>query len=201
MISTVFVSPFVLRPFGKAAPRKQTKRKSMSSAIYTSSPVKKMLEEQLMTKNKVKKLTKSAPYQDPDSDSDIDNFSIHDDSDTDISVDTDDDDQRGLQLEPVTQTIRKNDHVLVAFEQKGLTQYLVGIANEDEDSDGDIDVSFLRKSLKVDNKFVKPNVEDNGSVKKQNVHAILPPPVATGTTSRTKNGIVFDMDFSKIKLW
>ncbi|RUS92217.1 hypothetical protein EGW08_000070 [Elysia chlorotica] len=111
-----------------------------------------------------------------------------------------DDDQRGLQLEPVTQTIRKNDHVLVAFEQKGLTQYLVGIANEDEDSDGDIDVSFLRKSLKVDNKFVKPNVEDNGSVKKQNVHAILPPPVATGTTSRTKNGIVFDMDFSKIKL-
>ncbi|GFR90006.1 CAI-1 autoinducer sensor kinase/phosphatase CqsS [Elysia marginata] len=46
------VSPFVLRPFGKAPTRKETKRKAMSSAIYTSSPVKKkQLEEQKKKKN------------------------------------------------------------------------------------------------------------------------------------------------------
>ena len=46
-----FLSPFALRPFGKAPPRKQTKRKSMTSCIYTSSPVKRHVEEQLARRN------------------------------------------------------------------------------------------------------------------------------------------------------
>ena len=102
----------------------------------------------------------------------------------------------------MTETVRKDDYVLAAFEQKGGIQYLLGIADENEDSDGDVevDVSFMRKSSKVENKFVKPNVEDIGSVPKHNIHAILPPPVAAGT-SRTKSGLVFNIDFSKIKLW
>ncbi|GFS21215.1 tigger transposable element-derived protein [Elysia marginata] len=53
--SKPIVSPFALRPFGKAAPRKQTKRKAMSSAIYTSSPMKNQLEEQMAKKNKKSK--------------------------------------------------------------------------------------------------------------------------------------------------
>ena len=78
-----FLSPFALRPFGKAPPRKQTKRKSMSSCIYTSSPVKRHLEEQLASKTKCKTLNRPAPYQDPDSDSDLYHISLHDSSDTD----------------------------------------------------------------------------------------------------------------------
>ena len=205
--SSSFLSPFALRPFGKAPPRnKQTKRKSMSSCIYTSSPVKRQLEEQLARKTKPKTLKKCrAPYQNPDSDSDLDNFSLHDSSDTDNSSEDEECDGRfQLRLGPVTETVRKDDYVLAAFEQKGGVQYLVGVAiadeNEDSDHDIDVDVSFMRKSSKVENKFVKPIVEDIGSVPKHNIHAILPRPVATGT-SRTKSGLVFNTDFSKIKLW
>ena len=202
--SVSFLSPFALRPFGKAPPRKQTK--SMSSCIYTSSPVKRHLEEQLTSKAKYKTLNRPAPYQDPDSGSDLDHISLHDSSDTD-NFSEDEECDRRLQLknlDSVTETVRKDDYVLAAFEQKGGIQYLLGIAiaDENKDSDGDVevDVSFMRKSSKVENKFVKPNVEDTGSVPKHNIHAILPPPVATGT-SRTKSGLVFNIDFSKIKLW
>ena len=194
------VSPFALRAFGKAQPRKQ-KRKAMSSAIYTSSPMKKLIEEQQTKKLKKDKKPKR-PVACQDSDTDSDNFSIHDDTDLEIS-DDDDNVETGLhlQLRPITQKINQNDYVLVAFEKNGNWQYLVGIAVEDEDDDGDVDVSFFRKSSKVDNKFVKPDVDDIGSVQKKDIHALLPPPIATGTTSRTKSGLVFDTDFSKIKLW
>lgn len=161
-----------------------------------------MLELQANKNKKLKTCASVLPDQDSntnsDSDGDDDRFSLHDDSDLDISSDNE---SLHLQLGPVTQTIKQGYHVLVAFEKKEKYQYLVGVALEDEDSDGDIDVSFLRKSSKVDNKFTKPDVEDIGSVQKQKIHAILPPPKATGTTSRTKSEIVFEADFSKITLW
>ncbi|KAK3739179.1 hypothetical protein RRG08_011409, partial [Elysia crispata] len=119
--SVSFLSPFALRPFGKAPPRKQTKRKSMSSCIYTSSPVKRHLEEQLASKAKCKTLNRPAPYQDPDSGSDLDHISLHDSSDTDnFSEDEECDERLQLKnLDSVTETVRKDDYVLAAFEQKG----------------------------------------------------------------------------------
>ena len=86
--------------------------------------------------------------------------------------------------------------MLVAFEKNGTCQYLVGIAVKDEDDDGEIDVSF-KKTSKVDNRFVKPDVDDFGSVQKKDIHALLPPPIATGTTPITKSGLIFDNDLKK----
>lgn len=85
-----------------------------------------------------------------------------------------------------------------------MSQYLFGIAVEDEDGDGVVKGSFSRKSLKVDYKLMKPGVEATGSVQEQNIQ-IIPreeeEEKATGTISRTKSGIVFETDCAKIKLW
>ena len=65
----------------------------------------------------------------------------------------------------------------------------------------EVEVSFLRRSLKMERRFLVPDVEDIGTVPTRDIHAVLPRPKGTGTTSRTKSGIVFDINFSHISLW
>ena len=45
-------------------------------------------------------------------------------------------------------------------------KYMVGFVREDEDEDGDIEMSFLRHSHKVANEFIMPNTADIGMVKR-----------------------------------
>ena len=79
-------------------------------------------------------------------------------------------------------------------------KYFVGCVTKEEDEDGDVEVSFLRRSAKVARKFLSPDVPDIGIVPKQDIHAVLPSPMGTGTTARTKSGLVFYIDFSHINL-
>ena len=80
-------------------------------------------------------------------------------------------------------------------------KYMVGFVREDEDEDGDIGMSFLRRSHKVANKFIMPNTADIGMVKIVQVKVILPDPIGTVTTHRTKCGIVFNVAFGNLKLY
>ena len=80
-------------------------------------------------------------------------------------------------------------------------KYMVGFVREDEDEDGDIEISFLRHSHKVANKFIMPNTADIGIVKRVQVKVFLPDPIGTGTTHRTKSGIVFNVAFGNLKLY
>ena len=80
-------------------------------------------------------------------------------------------------------------------------KYMVGFVREDEDEDGDIEMSLMRHSHKVDNKFIMPNTADIGMVKIVQVKVILPDPIGTGTTHRTKSGIVFNVAFGNLKLY
>ena len=80
-------------------------------------------------------------------------------------------------------------------------KYMVGFVREDEDEDGDIEMSFLRRSHKVASKFIMPNTADIGMVKRVQVKVILPDPIGTGTTHRTKSGIVFNVAFGNLKLY
>ena len=81
------------------------------------------------------------------------------------------------------------------------TKYMVGFVREDEDEDGDIEMSFLRQSQKVANKFIMPNTADIGMVKRVQVKVILPDLNGTGTMHRTKSGIVFNVAFGNLKLY
>ena len=58
-------------------------------------------------------------------------------------------------------------------------KYMVGFVREDDDEDGDIEMSFLRRSHKVANKFIMPNTADLGMVKRVQVKVILPDPIGT----------------------
>ena len=80
-------------------------------------------------------------------------------------------------------------------------KYMVGFVREDEAEDGDIEMSFLWRSHKVANKFIMPNTADIGMVKRVQVKVILPDPIGTGTTHRTKSGIVFNVAFGNLKLY
>ena len=80
-------------------------------------------------------------------------------------------------------------------------KYIDGFVREDEDEDGDIEMSFLRQSHKVANKFIMPNTADICMVKRVQVKVILPDPIGTGTTHRTKSGIVFNVAFGHLKLY
>ena len=80
-------------------------------------------------------------------------------------------------------------------------KYMVGFVREDEDEDGDIEMSFLRRRHKVANKFIMPNTADIGMVKIVLVKVTLPDPIGTGTTHRTKSGIVFNVAFGNLKLY
>ena len=51
---------------------------------------------------------------------------------------------------------------------------MVGFVREDEDEDGDIEMSFLRQSHKVANKLIMPNTADIGMVKRVHLKVILP---------------------------
>ena len=78
---------------------------------------------------------------------------------------------------------------------------MVGFVRVDEDEDGDIEMSFLRHSHKVANKFIMPNTADIGMVKIVQVKVILPDPIVTGTIHRTKSGIFVNMAFGNLKLY
>lgn len=65
-----------------------------------------------------------------------------------------------------------SDFVLVEFGQ-GI-HYVAKIMSQ-KDKDGDYEV--LRKSTKMNDTFIFPNVEDLATVKYMSVRAVLPPPV------------------------
>ena len=79
-------------------------------------------------------------------------------------------------------------------------KYMVGFVREDEDEDGDIEMSFMRHSHKVANKFIMPNTADIGMVKRVQVKVILQDPIGTGTTHRTKSDIVFNVAFGNLEI-
>jgi len=112
----------------------------MSSEIYTSSPVKKRLELELLSRKGNKKCA-----DDSESESEAE-FSVHDDSDDYVS-ESEKEEPVGMELGPVA-SVSLNDYVLVAFNKDRPTniKYFVGCVTKEEDEDGDVEVSVLRQS-------------------------------------------------------
>ena len=91
---------------------------------------------------------------------------------------------------------QKEDFVVIEF-QPGIFYVAKVLAEEDED--GDIEVSFLRKSLKLADSFVYPQVEDTDFLANSLVRAVLPAPMV-GQTKRLNNCFKFPADSKKINL-
>ena len=88
---------------------------------------------------------------------------------------------------------KKEDFVVIEF-QPGI--FYVAQVLAEEDKDGDIEVSFLRKSLKLADSFVYPQVEDTDFLANSLVRAVLPAPMV-GQIKRLNNCFKFPADFKK----
>lgn len=90
--------------------------------------------------------------------------------------------QRHLQKDP-----EEGDYVLVEFQAKPELKYYVGKVIGEKDHEGDLEVSYLRRSLKCETKFVMPNIPDLNSVSINDIKMILPKPTSSGTRRQQGN--------------
>ncbi|XP_055897466.1 uncharacterized protein LOC129928222 [Biomphalaria glabrata] len=141
----MFASPEIFAGYPKAAPRKQTNRgkKRGKCMLATSSPMMEEIKLKHCVKSGDISNVKKNLFDTDMTDDRTDNISDSSDS-SDESID--------VRMDGV-ESVNVNDYVLCEFEVGKKAKYLVGKVMKEEDEDGDIEVSFLRKSGKMVDKF------------------------------------------------
>ena len=125
------------------------------------------------------------------------------DSDVDQSISYSDEEDDSNQNEPQeivlesVENVKVDDFVIREFTTKTSKFYYVGRVVKERDSDDELEVDFYRYKGK---RFLKPMVEDVSIVHIDAVKAILPPPMFKGTTQRTRNEIIFNVNFHNIDI-
>ena len=168
-----------IAPLPKARPRKIRRRKRVSSAIITRTPVKKRL------------------FPQQSGDSSIDEEEIFADSESNASL-FDGDSSLAPQTDKLV-ILKCGDFVIAnvhtaAGNCKKFIGKLVGGPDEDED----FEISFLEGSRKIKNGFVFPEMEDLASIGKKDIEKILPPPHAGAQTKRLCGVMKFNVDLSYV---
>ena len=207
---TGFVSPEIIRSYPKAPMRKESNRgrKRGRTMVATSTPEMKKLRDQasLRQQRKSKKSrrklilkTKKDNANTSESEEENDDNMVLSDTDDDESPAlSDNDGPPQIHLGSVSlEDVKRDTFVLVQFKSKKSTKAKYYVAKV-MDVGEEIIVEYLRKSTKVANKFVHPRVEDEHPVDLEDIKAILPAPVSQGTTTRTKGGILFSVDFGNL---
>lgn len=176
--------------------------------VATSTPEMKRIRQELENreqkkarKSRMQLIRKKAQKpEEHESSSSEDEEPVLLDTDEDSPVHSEDDGENIIHLGPVdVKDISPESYVLVEFvaeKSTNLAYYVAKILSIEHEND--IQVGFLRKSQKVFNKFVYPAVSDRHPVDLDDIKAVLPSPVARGTTSRTKGGIVFAVNFGQL---
>lgn len=100
---------------------------------------------------------------------------------------------------PLEKSPEEGEHILVQFQLGKESKYYVAKVLKEEDGDGDVEVSYYRKSDNIANKFSLPHVPDLKSVHISNVKKILPKPQSIGT-ARLKSMISFNFDFTYLRM-
>lgn len=205
-----FVSPSQFRGFPKAPPRTDSKRgrKRGKCVIATSSEYLEELTEKFRSKveksrNKKRKVTtkpasQTVPIEEDDSD-DMDIDTLVDDESDDYESDSNEDEDREPILGSVD-SVSSGDFVLCQYEGKKSAVLYVGEVIKDMDTEGRIEIDFMRRSGKVQGKFIKPQVEDIDRVPLSIIKAKLTRTKLSGTTERTKNTFFFQESLDKLNI-
>ena len=162
-------------PLPKAKPKTKEQRKKVSSAIITSTPVKRKL----------------FPNQAIDSESTTDEEISFADSESDVF----DSSRSVLVQEPIAIFPKQGDFVIGNVHTVGgKTKKFVGklLSGPDED----FEISFLQRSSKIEKGFVFPDQENLASISKKDIDRILPPPRPVAQTKRLCNVFTFDTNLS-----
>ncbi|KAK9716929.1 hypothetical protein QE152_g24451 [Popillia japonica] len=92
----------------------------------------------------------------------------------------------------------KEDYVLVQFKARGTNVFYVGRVINNVNENNEIEVSFLRKSSKLQGNFVTPNIADISFVSINDVKIILPKPTYFGQTKRQNSYLSFEINFGDL---
>ena len=167
-LPVAYFSPEDIRGFPKAKPRKtgQRRRPKGRTMIATDTPERQELQNKRKPKDIKGTKSKRALFQDDNSDVDESEMILQDSSDDENC------DQSELIPEPelvdfedLERSPTSGDYILVEFEAKKKIYY-IGKVLSCEDESPECEVMFLRKSLKVENKFVTPTVPDISFIEK-----------------------------------
>ena len=168
---TVFSSPEMFKGCTRAAPRKQSNRgrKCGKTMLATSSPAMNDIKEKKVKKSnpgpsKVKKSLFQPETENVSVSSDSDDIPYDDSTDSDVFDNESDMDVENEVVEmetaesvvrmDIVESVNVDDFVLCEFELKaGKRKYLIGKVLQQQDEDGDVEVSFLRKNAKIVDTF------------------------------------------------
>lgn len=198
-----------IRDFQKQdqGPRKsKTSRAKGRSCIATDTPEKSFFEAKEAEKQRKFSLKKSSRLRNREPlISDL--SSSEDDESAVLSLtekDWDEDVDGSLALHPsgfeeLDREPILGDFVLVHFKTKKAVFYIGQVAKE-KDIENDVEVNFLRKSLKDDSHFVFPVVPDVASVSLDDIKMILPMPTCLGKTKRLQSSFKFEVNLSLLNM-
>ena len=181
------VTPENVFPYPKAVPRaRKSNRKKVKSAIITD------LTANSTGTAKKKTAVKQLKTVESSSKSETESFLVE----SDLEVDLTDMSKDELEISASDAAIKQKNYVLVAYEGKRKVHF-VGQILKEKDEDGDLEIKFLQKHLKIFNGFVKPAIEGICSVSVVSVTLVLPQPCnVTGSTRRAIGIKKFHIDFS-----
>ena len=168
-----------IAPLPKARPRKIRRRKRVSSAIITRTPVKKRL------------------FPQQSGDSSTDKEEVFADSESNASL-PDGDSSLAPQTDELV-ILKCGDFVIAnVHTAAGNCKKFIGKLVSGPDEDEDFEISFLERSKKIKNGFVFPKMEDLASIGKKDIEKILPPPHAAAQTKRLCGVMKFNVDLSYV---
>lgn len=103
--------------------------------------------------------------------------------------------------EELSREPKEGDYILVKFETKNnYNVYYVGRVIKNKDDNDDLEVSYLRKSSKIENHLCIPSIPDLASVSLKDVCSVLPSPNVLGATKRQQSYYSFPVNFSGINI-
>lgn len=197
-ISTSYVSPEDIRGFPKAKPRKAGSRRRPKgrTMIATDTPERYELYQKRKQKQIKGALPKRALFLNDDSDDDGSEVILQDSSGDEVfDVSQLIPEPELLDFEDLERSPIPGDYVLVEFETKKKIYYIGKIISYVDEST-ECEVSFLRKSVKLENKFVMPNVPDISFIDKKCIKTLLPMPTTFGKTKRQQSALTFEINFA-----
>lgn len=89
------------------------------------------------------------------------------------------------------------DFVLVEFKAKKPIYFLGKVITE-KNLTNELEIRFLRRSLKDDQHFIFPVLPDESFIPISDIKMILPPPLSLGTTKRLQCTYKFELNFNAI---
>lgn len=174
--------------------------KKIASCILTSTPEREKAIESYKkasssSRPRAKKAKRRILPQIVVTSSEEESIPLEDNSDTPSDGSSSD----GSEDQMTTQNIAEvgSYAIIKVFSNDDNYKMFAGLLVDGPDEDNDFEVKFLKRSEKITNGFVFPDVDDIASVHRQDIVCVLPAPTPVAATKRLSGVLKFDAHLSK----